>query len=253
MMQVKKINSFAVLAFLILIASANYCYAAGQKSIDEYLDQARQYELKDQYKKAVKEYTACLKKHSKDQDIDRVYFRRGQVYLFGIKKTRRAIADAKRAIKKRPLAEYYFFRGQAYFTSNKWRHALKDFDKAIEIQPESFENAENYSTIAECYLKLRDYGQAIRSYSKALELEPDNVRCLTDRGVIYYDLLNYRAAKKDWFRVLEIDPDSSVAQIARENLKVLSKYIDISADDEISDVKDKGKKEDRKEDGKKND
>jgi len=235
-MKNKKINQWIAGFLLCLWGGMFFCSFCEAKTVEDYLEHARQYQVSEEYEKALLEYSECIKNCAPSQGeagIDYIYYKRGQLYLFGMDKPAKAISDANSAIKIQPLSGYYYLRGQAYFSKKSYAKAIKDFEQAIQLDSEHFKTAENYAAIAECYLELRDYGQAIRSYSQALEIEPDNVAYLNDRGVIYYDLLNYKAAKKDWSKVIALAPNSATAQLAQDNLNVLSQYIDIHADDDV--------------------
>ncbi|MER3588248.1 MAG: hypothetical protein C4322_08615, partial [Mastigocladus sp. ERB_26_1] len=66
-------------------------------------------------------------------------------------------------------------RGETYRFMQRYKQALKDFDCAIELNP-------NYAwalvTRGEVYLMLKRYNAALVDFNRAIELEPNNDWCL---------------------------------------------------------------------------
>lgn len=79
-----------------------------------------------------------------------------------------------------------------------------------------------YHIMAKDYLKRKDYGRAVEHYAKAIELSPYRAELFIERARIYYSLRNYKAAKKDLLEALRIEPQGAGADIAREELKIIS-------------------------------
>ncbi|MBW5398273.1 tetratricopeptide repeat protein, partial [Brachyspira pilosicoli] len=66
------------------------------------------------------------------------------------------------------------------------------------------------------------YEEAIKDYDKAIELNPNNGAFYNNRGVSKENLEEYNEALKDYKKALELDPNYD---IARENIKeIQDKY-----------------------------
>jgi tetratricopeptide (TPR) repeat protein len=64
-----------------------------------------------------------------------------------------------------------------------------------------------------------DYARAITDYTMATQLDPNMALAYYNRGLAYFQgQKNYGLARRDWERVLQIDPNY---QPARQNLAVL--------------------------------
>ena len=118
--------------------------------------------------------------------------------------------------------DLYLGRGFYYNKSKKYVEALKDFDKAIEIDP-NYSTAYNNRGIAKHGLK--QYEEAIRDNNKAIELDPNDSEAYNIRGVVKNDLKKYEEAIKDYNKAIELDPSYSIAYSNRGTAKNdLKKY-----------------------------
>jgi len=61
----------------------------------------------------------------------------------------------------------------------------------------------------------RDYKAALADYDKALEIDPQSIEALHDRGLVYIDQTQYDKAVADFTAVLQIDPLNIDALIER--------------------------------------
>ncbi len=66
--------------------------------------------------------------------------------------------------------EAYYFRGIAYYENDNSEQAIKDYDRAIELDPKP--PAEAHVLRGMAYNKKGNYEQAIKDYDKAIELNP---------------------------------------------------------------------------------
>lgn len=74
---------------------------------------------------------------------------------------------------------YYNYRGVCKFNL-RFKHAIQDFNKAIELEPN---NAYHYSCRAYIKDKTGDTEGAIEDYSKALDLDPEDAITLNNLGL----------------------------------------------------------------------
>jgi len=133
-----------------------------------------------------------------------------------------AIAAANEGLGVNP-DNYMLFglRGRAYAATNEVEPAMRDFDRAIALDP----------TCAECFAgraalhKAKDNpDQALADVSRAVALEPAALEHLVLRGMIYYDKKMYDQAIADYDKAIGalpalarvLGPDREKAVRARE-------------------------------------
>ncbi len=78
----------------------------------------------------------------------------------------------------------YFYRGLIFAIINNYQEAIKDFNRAIEIQPKEISLDRIYDLRGNCYEDLGDREKAIKDYEKAIEINPSLVSAHHRRGSI---------------------------------------------------------------------
>jgi len=216
-----------IIISVLIISLALSLYAKDAKVTpqelrEEYIRKGLSYDDAQQYKKAISEYTKAIRLAPKDSVSAEAYFNRGCSYVYLGKQTK-AIVDYTKAIKlnSTPNAGYYFCRGALYYDKRNYAQALKDFDKIIELVPES-EAGDAYYYRGSIFHKQNNYYEATDNFDKAIEIDPNNADAYNDRGTVYYDVGNFDLAQSDWDKVLEIDPQGEAAKVASKNLRLLS-------------------------------
>ena len=112
----------------------------------------------------------------------------------------------------------YHELGRGYLLKNEIDKAIKNFKKAIEIDPRFYLS---YYGLAEIYMKRGEYQRAIENFKKGLKYNPDNPLVITNLGVLYFKTGKYEKALTQYKKVLAIEPDS--AKIYK-NLGILYLY-----------------------------
>ncbi len=140
-----------------------------------------------------------------------VYLYRGRYYRvkysFPDEKFKLAIEDFNKAIELDSTStDGYYWRVKIKISQGKLDEALLDYSKTIELDPT---NPTHYQNRADFYSDyLQDYNKALVDYSKAIELEPENIAYWYSRGKLYSEnLLQNEAAIKDFEQILKISPD----------------------------------------------
>ena len=77
-------------------------------------------------------------------------------------------------------AEDYFNSGYAKAELKKYRGAIQDYNKAIELNPNY---ADAYYSRGNAKGKLQDYRGAIQDFNKAIELNPKLAEAYNNRGL----------------------------------------------------------------------
>ena len=97
----------------------------------------------------------------------------------------------------------FFYKGVEKMNNGKYKEALEEFNKAIEIDS-SFTNAIfNRALVRD---KLGDFYGAINDFSKVIEQEPAWDAFL-NRGLSYRRAMKFEEAIKDFTKVIEIKPN----------------------------------------------
>jgi tetratricopeptide (TPR) repeat protein len=108
----------------------------------------------------------------------------------------------------------YDNRGVAYYSQGRYKQAIEDFNRAIEIKPR---HEKTYNNRGNAYQTLGGYRQAIDDFNKAIEVKPDFPEAYNNRGNAYLFLGNYKKAIEDMNKAIEIKPDYATAYNSRGN------------------------------------
>jgi tetratricopeptide (TPR) repeat protein len=85
-------------------------------------------------------------------------------------------------------------QGTTYSKKGKYKEAIKEYDKAIEINPGY---ALAYYNRSVAYTKTKQYDKAINDCNKVLQLDPKHASSYYTRGVSYWHLGSKNQAVKD--------------------------------------------------------
>lgn len=112
-------------------------------------------------------------------------------------------------------AEDYFKNGYEKRIRQKFQEAIKDFNKAIELNP-NYERAYFYRGDAKA--NLQDYHGAIEDYNKAIKFTPRRIPVVYHyyRGISYFKLNEKDKACSDWVIAGEFGE--------QEAFKLITKY-----------------------------
>ena len=101
----------------------------------------------------------------------------------------------------------YFEEALSLSRQGKKEEAIRAYDKAIELNPDSTEAYNNKGNA------LRDLGknvEAIRVYDKAIELNPDNVAAYNGKGNALCDLGRKEEGIRAFDKSIELKPDNAI-------------------------------------------
>ncbi|MBO9703006.1 MAG: tetratricopeptide repeat protein [Sporocytophaga sp.] len=103
----------------------------------------------------------------------------------------------------------YAMRAICYVHLRKFKDAIFDLEKAIEMEPE-FYHADYYFRLARCHEQgYGDVQKALDYYQKSIEINPNGVGPYYYRGLLYYDNGNYAQALPDIEKLIALDPNSN--------------------------------------------
>ncbi len=117
-----------------------------------------------------------------------------------------ALDEFNRAIELQPENDHlYHWRGRTYWETDDHPSALADFSKAIELQPD---HVTYYHWRGAAYRKAHDYAAALADFSRAIALQPSDGNNYWARGYTYREAHNFQAAVHDFSKAIELQPDN---------------------------------------------
>lgn len=97
------------------------------------------------------------------------------------------------------VSDLYVTRGRLYLKEGDAKRAIKDFSKAIEINPN---NQNGYCGRGNVYSRTKEYDKALIEYSQAA-----TAPAYINRGRIYLKIGNHNQAVADYSTAIEMDPN----------------------------------------------
>lgn len=115
-----------------------------------------------------------------------------------------AIKEYSKAIEMDPRsAAAYNNRGIVYDDLEQYEKAIEDYNKAIEL---NLHYAAAYNNRGVAYDNLKQYERAIEDYNKAIELDSNYASAYNNRGIVYADLKRYKEAIEDYTQAIKLNP-----------------------------------------------
>ncbi len=103
----------------------------------------------------------------------------------------------------------WFVLGWANRRLSRWLAGKEAFLKAIT---QGGENADTLNELAICQMELSEFSESRKTLEKALRLEPDNVKIMSNMGILCLKQ-DLKSEAEAFFRtVLEFEPDDLIAQ-----------------------------------------
>ncbi len=125
-------------------------------------------------------------------------------WLICLQKFDEAIKEYDRAIElDKGSFEAYNNKGIALKSLKRFEEAVKEFDKAIEASPHSF-HAYNNKGIT--LTSLKRFEEAVKEYDNAIRLNPDDPNAYNNKGLALRHLEKYEEAVKEFDKAIKIDP-----------------------------------------------
>lgn len=108
----------------------------------------------------------------------------------------------------------YNMRGIAYYSNGDMYAALKDYQKALELDPKCVDAHNNLGT---AYHKIGNYDAALTSYDTAIFLHPPNYNTYTNRSITLFKQQRYEEALDDCNQAIRIMPRYAFPYYLRGN------------------------------------
>ncbi|NCR05055.1 MAG: serine protease [Microcystis aeruginosa LG13-03] len=136
------------------------------------------------------------------------YYNRGILY-YNQQKYKLALDDYNKAIELNPnYALAYYNRGNIYYDQQKYDLALSDYNQAIKINSDF---AEAYNNRGNLYRRQQKYKLALDDYNQAIKINPNLAGAYVNRGLHYYNQQKYELALADFNKAIEINPNLAEA------------------------------------------
>jgi superkiller protein 3 len=153
-----------------------------------------------------------------------VHFLLGNAY-YAAEQPDSAIAEYRRAVAlDENYAKAYVNLGIVYDGTRRSRQAREAYSRAIEINPDD--------VLAYCHLGYNHYAAgehdvAMDYYERALEIDPSSPQAHYNLGLAFANAKIFNEALVEWRKVAELDPDGSLGKMARENVDLILKYMEL--------------------------
>lgn len=115
-----------------------------------------------------------------------------------------------------------FCRGTAYAKLGDYGRAIREYDRAIEVDPRP---PVLYCNRGVAYAGLGRYVWAIADYGWAIEMDPRRAEFYSNRGAAYASLGEYGRAIEDFERAIEIAPEEARYHYHRACTESLRGYV----------------------------
>lgn len=137
-----------------------------------------------------------------------IYFDRG-VTWYAIREYDHAIEDYDRALELNPqFAQAVFNRGNALDEKGQFVRAIQDYDQAIKLNPNY---AMAFNNRGYVWDERHDFDRAIKDYDRAIDLHPQYAQAFNNRGIAYANKGDWDRAIRDYDRAIELDPGYAAA------------------------------------------
>jgi tetratricopeptide (TPR) repeat protein len=148
---------------------------------------------------------------------------RGQ-YLYSKQKYKEALVDIDKALElENDHAATHELRGMILLGLEKYDEALASFDETSKLEPTA---ALPYQHRGELYRQKGDLEKAAEQLTKALELSPDNVATLLVRAAVLYELKQTDKALEDCDQAIRLAPRIAQPYLMRAEILAASQRMD---------------------------
>jgi tetratricopeptide (TPR) repeat protein len=135
------------------------------------------------------------------------------------------VAELMAAVEQNPGDAFALFElGESFFQANQWDAAITWFTKLLELDPN---NVHAMTDIGTSHFELGRMDEAETTWLAALELAPGDAQVHYNLGFLYANAEppEFAAAKQAWERVVQLEPDSDIAQTAQVHLDSLDETL----------------------------
>ena len=118
-----------------------------------------------------------------------------------------SIKNYSKAIKLNPkYFEAYNNIGVAYTSCKKNNKAIEFFNKAIEINPSY---AEAYNNRGNAFKENKEFALALKSYKKSIQINPNFIDAISNAGIVYDIMNNFSKAEIYFTKAVSLNPTNT--------------------------------------------
>lgn len=200
-----------VLIFLLILASATFFFSANQ---DKKNDQSQNEPsgLIEQYRKKLPQLEEKAKSGNPIdlQEYGIALYATGDLEKAEQIYKKQAESDNKNFLLHNNLANTLRDLG-------KYEEAIKEYEKAIEISPNSTNSYINLASVFQ--YSLKDLDKALEIYKKAIEKNPENIDFLNLAGIVAEQKGDKEMARSFFEKTLSVQSDNQTAKSGLERLR----------------------------------
>ena len=127
---------------------------------------------------------------------------------------REATSEINRLIELYPeYPGFYLTRGIIQNQRRSWQPAIKNFNRALELETSNVSVIYLHRGISK--MNLNNYQSAIEDFSLAIEYDPLNIAAYNYRGMVNYRENRYESAIEDFNIIIQIIPENEVVRYNR--------------------------------------
>jgi Flp pilus assembly protein TadD len=192
---------FAVVGIICVVATTFTKFNLVHSHKD-FFETGKSYFEAENYDEAIKYFSKAIKLKP---EADYYHYRGNALDSSG--EYGKALVDYSEAIRLNPTeGSYYFDRGNVYDAQKDYRRAAADYTKTIQLVPDE---ARYYNHRGNSRRLLEDYDNAIADYTQAIRLNPDDPRYRNNRGVSYLLKRDYDNAVANYAEAIRLAPDNA--------------------------------------------
>ncbi len=156
-------------------------------------------------------FNAAVETYKKIQQLDpgdaTAYFGLGQVYVNMMKWTD-AIAPLERSVQMDPLnLEAYHLIGRAYYEQRIFDKAADAYEKFLDSEPQV--PGESHFELGECYMELERFPDAVRFFQRAVEIDPQSVHKSSKLAQAFEKAAMYDEASAKYEELAQLSPSDA--------------------------------------------
>jgi len=156
-------------------------------------------------------YTLIPGAHFRDRTRDsNVVFHAAKIISQSVEGVR-AVRSIQRLIKSFPdRYDLHFFLGLVLEYQGEAAKALKEFQRALDLNPRPLDIASVHTHIGVCLKDMGEYRGAIEALEQAREFDPNLKEIYNVLGFCYFKLKKHEQSIEQFEKALEIDPGSAI-------------------------------------------
>jgi len=117
----------------------------------------------------------------------------------------------------------YFSLAIVFHNINELKSAYDNYSKAIELKPDMTDAYFNRAQVLIAYKDESKYSDALKDFDKAIELDSKFIDALYYKAVIQKNLKDYEGAVETLDKVLKIDPQAVYSKALK--ILIMTKYL----------------------------